>query len=190
MRTNKIEVEIEGMSPLLMHNMGAKALESMSEKVKREKITHTPEEDAEDAVYRTESGELFIPARALKRCLVNASSWYKVGRKSAKQFIAGCVRINPEELTLGTSDYEIDGQPVVIQRARIVRYRPRLDKWKVTFEIHYDTKYWKGHEDTLYEILEEAGVRVGLLDYRPQKGGDYGTFKITKWHVMNGKNKT
>ncbi len=31
------------------------------------------------------------------------------------------------------------------------------------------------------EILEEAGQRVGLLDNRPQKYGENGCFKVTKW---------
>ena len=33
------------------------------------------------------------------------------------------------------------------------------------------------------ETLKEGGERVGILDFRPQKLGSFGTFKITKWKV-------
>ena len=34
------------------------------------------------------------------------------------------------------------------------------------------------------EVYIEAGIRVGLLDYRPQKYGEFGTFAVTKFEVQ------
>lgn len=178
-----IQVEITGTSPLLMNKIGVQAFESMSTKVRKVKTTMTPKEDAEDSAYRNKAGKLIVPERCIKACITNASSWYKMGRNSAKQFISGCVRVHPVEVSLGVSKYDIDSRPVVVQRARIIRHRPRLDEWKLKFTLIYNKNYLEGHEDTIRQIIEEAGVRVGLLDNRPHKGGGNGCFEITKWKV-------
>ena len=76
--------------------------------------------------------------------------------------------------------YEIDLRPVVIQKARIIRARPRLDEWRLKFTIVYNDNIISDTE-VLNRILEESGQRIGLLDFRPQKYGDCGTFKIVGW---------
>lgn len=176
-----IDVEIEGISPLLMHNIGSMAFESIGSTSK--KITTKPsiEDEAEDSAYRKADGELYIPSRCVKAMLVIASTWYKVGKRSAKQFLGGGTRIEPYEIGLGTKKYEIDRRPVVIQgRNRIIRSRARLDKWKIKFSIIYNEDVFP-NTDLIKTILEEAGMRVGLLDNRPQKGGENGTFKVINW---------
>ena len=178
----KIEVSIEGTSPLLMHAIGVKAMESMMKKSKKTVQNYDPKEDAEDAAYRMKSGELHIPARCMKACIVNASAWYKMGRRSAKQYVAGATLIEPVEIPLGTKKYEIDLRPVVIQRARVIRARPKLEEWGCQFRIVYNQDIFS---DTgmLKQIVEEAGIRIGVLDNRPQKGGENGAFKITGWKI-------
>ncbi len=138
--------------------------------------------EAEKVAYRMKSKELYIPSRCVKACFVNGASWSKFGRKSAKPIVAGCTRIEPYEIGLGTKNYVIDKRPVVIQKARIMRARPRLDNWKINFNIVYNANIIKD-TTVLNEIFEESGQRIGLLDNRPQKYGENGTFKITKWNV-------
>ena len=132
----KVEVEIEGTSPLLMHS--AEGMTGNPVK-KNPAQQYNAVEDAEKVAYRNKSGELFIPARCIKACIVNGSSWYKIGKKSAKPIIAGCTRIEPYDVGLGTKKYEVDLRPVVIQKSRIMRARPRLDSWKVKFDIVYNS---------------------------------------------------
>ncbi len=173
----EIDVEIRGTTPLLMHST-----EAMTEAVMTKNPTkqYDAKEYAEKVAYRDKKGILYIPSRCLKACIINASSWYKFGRKSAKPIIAGCVRIEPYEISLNTKKYVIDLRPVVIQRARIIRARPRLDDWKLKFKLIYNEKMIQ-NTNLLKEILEEAGQRIGLLDNRPQRYGENGTFKITKF---------
>lgn len=179
----KIEVVIEGTAPLLMHS---------AEKMEEQRITGNPgkvydkKKEAEKVAYRNDKGELYVPSRALKACILNAASWFKIGKISAKQLIAGCSKLEPHELTLTDTkgkkltQYKVDIRPVVVQRSRIMRSRPRIDEWKMKFEIIYNEKLLS---DTtkLNQIIEEAGQRIGLLDNRPQKYGENGTFKIIKF---------
>ena len=179
--TRRVNVEIEGTSSLLMHKLN---VEDLMQKTKAPVIMTDPAEAAERAAYRMPSTELCIEARHIKAAMLGASTWYKIGRKGVGQFIAGCVRIEPIQIGIGTKDYEIDVRPVTIkngtQKNRIPRARPRIDKWKADFDLIYDENIFTD-ATLLKTILEEAGIRMGLLDFRPQTRGDCGTFKIVKW---------
>ena len=69
------------------------------------------------------------------------------------------------------------------KQARIMRARPLIKEWAADFEIVYDEKMIMD-TDIIKKIAEEAGQRIGLLDNRPQKYGENGTFQITKWKVV------
>lgn len=182
----KVKVEISGTSPLLIHS--AQGMVQQHEKSNPAK-KYDPKVDAEMAAYRNKDKNLYVPSRCVKACFVNGASWYKFGKNNAKPIIAGCTRIEgtnvPVEIELMdgkgkvVKDYVIDLRPVVVQRARILRARPRLDEWKLQFNIIYNED--RVDVDVLRKILVESGERIGLLDNRPQKYGENGCFEVTKW---------
>lgn len=179
----KIEVELEGVSPLLMHSADGMVQQKAKKNPAKQ---YDSKKDAEAVAYRNDKEELYVPSRCVKACFVNGASWYKFGNKSAKPIVAGCTQIEQREILLldGKNKvykkYEIDLRPVVVQRARIIRSRPRFDEWKLRFTIIYNDQIISDTE-ILKKIMEESGQRIGLLDFRPQKYGDCGTFKLTKW---------
>lgn len=181
----EIKVEIKGTSPLLM-NSPKGMIEDMTKGVTKTTKNYDPEESAEKLTYRTKDGELYIPAEALKGSLIGAASYKKIGKYAAKPIIAGGVIITPQKVGLGTKDYEIDLRTVVIQRSRVVKARPTLENWKVQFTISYDESLI-GNPEIIKSIFEEAGKRVGVLDFRPQKNGSFGMFEITKWQEKSTK---
>lgn len=169
-----ITVKIEGISPLLMHAFPLVPIEAMEKR--------TAEEQAELAAYRDGNRELFIPAVNLQRTLVSAAVYSKgKGRASLQKSAAACILVSPERLYLGTQKYAIDARPVVVPatKGRVIRYRPRLDKWAVSFEISYDGLLLK--ETEIRKICDDAGSRVGLLDFRPERKGPFGRFMVTEW---------
>lgn len=175
-----INVEITGLRPLLMHNIAGAELEKTARKSMK---SYSREEDAEKAAYWKSDGkkkELCVPSRCLYGCIRIASGYFKDKGRSVKPIISGAVRIEPDEMGLGTNKYEIDTQSVVIQRARVLRSRPRIFPWKLKFRMIYNEEYI-AKPDLLQQILQEAGVKVGLLDFRPAKGGNFGTFEVTKF---------
>jgi len=175
----KVEVEITGTTPLLMNSPKA-MIEDMTKTSRKTTQQYDPDVEAEKVAYRTQDNELYIPAEAIKGCLVGAASYKKFGKYAAKPIIAGGVIITPSQIELGTKDYEIDLRTVVIQKSRVVKARPVLGEWKVKFIISYDDTLI-GDSEMIKPILEEAGKRVGLLDFRPQKLGNFGMFEVTKW---------
>lgn len=178
-----IEIEIVGTTPLLMHSAHS-MIQQMA--TKNPAKNYDPKEDAEKVAYRNKKGELIVPSRCLKACILNASSWYKFGKRGAKPIVAGCTRIEPIEIILTDfkdkplKKYEIDLRPVVVQRSRIIRARPVIEEWKLKFTVIYNEQLI-GNIDIIRQIIEEAGQRVGLLDNRPQTYGENGTFEIKKF---------
>lgn len=176
-----IKVEIKGTTPLLMNQYNITA-ELERQKGKRITKTYDPTDEADKAAYwgTGKKKELVIPSEIIYASILNASSFHKINRRSAKSILAGSIRIEPFEISLGTDKYEIDTRPVVIQRARVLKSRARLDKWKASFQIVYNEKLIADPQ-IIRTVLEEAGMRIGIMDFRPQKGGQYGCFEITKF---------
>lgn len=178
-----ILVEIEGTTPLLMNKYDVET-ELQRQKGKRITKVYDPKIEAKKAAYYSKDGStLIIPSINLYASLLNASSFHKINRRSAKSILAGSLRFEPEEISLNTKKYIIDTRPVVIQRARVLKSRARLDKWKAEFKIVYNDELI-GDVSIIETVLREAGMRIGLMDFRPQKSGFYGTFKINKFEIQ------
>lgn len=180
-----IQVEIKGLTPIMMSNPASMLLDTASSKSRLLKPDYKKE--AEDSCYRKKDKELYVPSTAIFGTILNGASFKKVGKYSAKSVLAGNIRIEPNEIGLGTKEFEIDIRSVVIQqgvrRNRIIRARPKLTKWKLSFKINYNEKFITD-ADIIKICLEDAGNRVGLLEFRPQRLGNFGTFEVTKFKVV------
>jgi hypothetical protein len=176
MGINQIEVRIKGISALLMHAFPLEPMPEGSAKL-------TAEEQAKYSEYRDpDTGILYIPGIAIQRCFVSAASYSKgKGRASLQKQVAACLNIVPERVSLRVAEYIIDSRPVVIPatKGRIMRHRPRLDEWNCSFIIEYDDGLLSQKE--IRKIVDDAGSRVGLLDFRPEKKGPFGRFMVTQW---------
>lgn len=174
----KVIVEITGTTPLLMNNpIGL---------ISKKKQTLTTEkrdafEEAKALLYADEKGKLFVPSVAIKGCLINAASYRKFGKYAARPIVAGGIIISPDKIYLNTNKWDVDIRSVVIQRARIAKARPKVSDWKLTFELLYNERLIQS-PDLIKPLLEDAGERIGILDFRPAKTGSFGMFKVTKWN--------
>src|SRR5262245_41857233 len=175
MGLKSVTVTLSGSTPLLMHKFPMIALEAAEKK--------SPEDQAEHAAYRDpDTGMLYVPGPNVQRALVAAASYSKgKGRATLAKQAAACLMVSPERISLGVKDYEIDSRPVVVPatKGRVLRHRPRLDKWAITFEIEYDDTLLNDKE--LRRIVDDCGSRVGLLDFRPERKGSYGRATVTNW---------
>lgn len=173
----KISCKIKGISGLLMHSYPLIPIDNPPIDKR------TREEQAELAAYRDpDTKELYVPSTALQRALVGAAAYSKgKGRASLQKQAAAAIFVSPERISLGTKDYEIDSRPVVVPatRGRVVRHRPKLEAWQLGFEIEYDDSLLT--ERQLRQIVDDAGSRVGLLDFRPEHKGPFGRFMVTEW---------
>ena len=173
--TTKITCTIKGISPILMHRFPLDPVEGIAKM--------SPEQQAEIASYRDEATkQLYIPAMNLQRALVSAARFSKgKGRGSLQTEVCACVFVSPESLMLGVTKFVVDRRSVVVPatKGRIVAYRPRLDQWQVTFDLEYDHTLLS--EKQIRKIVDDAGSRIGVLDFRPEKKGPFGRFVVTNW---------
>ena len=181
--TKTIKVKITGLSPLLMHCYPLVQVESLEKK--------TSEQQAEHAAYRIpanaeHAGELYIPSTAMQRALVGGAAYSKgKGRASLQKPAAACLLVEDIYLLLNQTAFEIDARPVVIPatKGRIVRYRPRLDKWTTEFTLNYDDSLLSAKQ--VRQVVDDTGKHVGLLDFRPEKKGPFGRFIVDGWQEEN-----
>ena len=175
MSTKGVAVTITGRSPILMHSFPMVPVEALEKKSK--------EEQAEVAAYRDpDTGALYCPGINIQRALIAGATYSKgKGRGSLQKAAAACLQVTPERVSFGVKDYAVDSRPVVIAatKGRVMRHRPRLDAWALTFEIEYDDVLLK--ESEVRRIVDDTGARVGLLDFRPEKKGPFGRFVVTAW---------
>jgi hypothetical protein len=57
-----------------------------------------------------------------------------------------------------------------------IRYRPQFDSWSVRVRAEYDADLL--NENDIINLVDRAGFGVGLNEMRPEKGGDFGRFRI------------
>lgn len=175
----KLNVRIEGTSPLLMHRfpMGEEDAKSKAKNQKKN------EDDVESYLYVDEEGKLVQPSIHIISTLKKAGAKYQIpgqGKLTYKNIMgSGAVIIEPDMIPHEIQEWKIDRRPVVVQRARIVRQRPVLNSWALSFRVEYDED--EIPKAVLKELLDYAGRRVGIGDFRPERGGSFGRFIVTKF---------
>ncbi len=160
----KYKVKVEGKATLLMNKF------SVEEKTtSRAKKVYVAEDEAEKKTYRTKEGKLFLPSTHFKAAMVKAATDFKMtGRKSYKDYVKSGIFIDETEIVLDQQKYEIFACPVVIQRARVMSWRPMFKEWSCQFTLELADEMLK--VDDIKEILEAAGRFKGVGDFRPEHG--------------------
>jgi len=175
----KIRVTIEGTTPFMMHHP-----RSMNRKATGKKTIPSPQEEAKEALYWTsDKSSLMYPAENILRGFVTASRVYKSGKRSITPFVSGSLDVEPPEVSFHTKKYEIDTRRAIVQRQGILRSRPVLFPWELSFALVVSDDFPAEATDLLKAIAEECGRRVGLGDFRPEKSGRFGKFKVVGWEV-------
>lgn len=183
-----IKATIEGISPLLMCRFSEEEEVKKETSRKTKKDYGTPREQARKLAYLDEkTEELWVPSLWIKSSIHSVASDYKLpsSRKSAKSVTGGAIIMVNEKIYFKEKykfkDSEIDSRPVVIQRARIMRHRPKIEKWTLEFEMEIDDTILD--TENINAMLVDAGRRSGIGSYRPQKSGSFGRFIVTHWEI-------
>ncbi|MEM2351942.1 MAG: hypothetical protein QXT26_06005 [Thermoproteota archaeon] len=182
-----IRVTLKGMTPLLMNRLSPENLMAKSRRKLDSSLTDFAKQAEESAYIDVIDGkrQLYVPAYSIFAMILNTAKQYRVRNTPLSQLLAGTIRIEPEKIPLGTDKYEVDIRPVVIQKNRVLRARAKVPDWEITFNIIYSKNFLpEGFHETLKTILEDAGVRIGLLDYRPQHMGWFGTFTVKEYKIL------
>lgn len=171
----KVNIEITGVAPLLQNRFNTEDHGTNASKGKKK--VYDPVEEAKKCLH-IRNGQIYEPAEHIFQSMVRAAVDFTYsGKKTYKDLMQSGIVVSPEEIPLiSDKPYEIDTRGVVIQRARVLKWRPRFNSWKLRFTIDIldDDNI---SVVTLKEILERAGQTKGIGDYRPR----FGRFIVTEF---------
>ena len=183
------DVQITGTTPLLQHRF---TVTSEQDRATRKVLVanDTPRAQADKVAYRDSTGHFFFPGAAIARLIREAGGTHKLKgtRRSAKYVVPAAVLVREDAITLlngdgktPVRDFEVDSRPVTIPatKGRIMRHRPRFDCWSARFTIRINEELLP--PDFIHQLLVEGGQQIGIGDFRPEKGGPFGTFNIVGW---------
>ncbi|MDP3703590.1 MAG: hypothetical protein Q8R78_04320 [Candidatus Omnitrophota bacterium] len=183
------EVTIDGKTPLLLHRFTDAAQMAATDGTRTSAAAGdrgTPMEQAEASLYKDESGRLIMPGPNLFRCLIEAGKFFKAGKSKITtqktSMIPACLSVVDIVIPIQHKEpWTVDARPVRIPSTggRIIRYRPCFHDWSMSFELELDTSMI--NEKLLRSIVDAAGSRIGLGDFRPDTKGPFGKFVVTKW---------
>lgn len=193
-----LNVRVKGLSPILMHSDKlANPLDPLKKLQAQytSKRKKTDDDHAEIAkiewmggMYYDEKIGPYLPGRMLKANLIAAAKKTKESPKVKSGLIVSTDKAKlqysgprDQEKMWEAGDF-VDVRSVVVQRNRLMRCRPVFNEWAADFEVVFDESVIDGED--VVRLLETGGTMIGLGDYRPANGGDFGRFGV---EVLNGK---
>lgn len=182
MRT--LEITWKGTTPLIMHSCKCvNPLHPLSIALKKYTSKRKKTEDDliaisnlewEAGAYWEDGIGLYVPAENVEATIQNGAKSIKKGTDIKKYCDVTDLYIpfnyyenlTKEEL-ISKPEYR-DTRVMTVQRSKVLRTRPRFDKWSITFRLRYDET--KIDLETIAQAIEYAGSFVGLCDSRPKYG--------------------
>ncbi|MBI2124869.1 hypothetical protein HYT92_03700 [Candidatus Pacearchaeota archaeon] len=198
---NEIKVKCIRKGPgLLMNAMTDETLEGLRTGVHETKRRDIPaEEEAASKLYKDANGTVGIPVENLSACLCGAGRYVKNGTPPRQISTATATTLHSllsiKEAFLPLSDGNGGKAAWIVDKRRgqatnkneknaVCIVRPRFNSWGIEFTLEIDEK--EVNPETIRQLVEVAGNKIGLCDFRPTRRGPFGRFEIAEWKV-NGK---
>lgn len=176
-----LDIEIKGKTPLIVHAWSQKAKQMMldaQQGVKKVKQLRDPAADYESSIYYLADGRQGVPATAIKSATIGGARFFKGAVTMAA--LKPVLYVHADDPSTGL--IAVTGTP-----------RPREDMVRVgmgTADLRYRAEYpdWSARirvefaphmiDAASVVALVDAGGRVGIGEWRPEKGGIYGTYSV------------
>lgn len=181
---------IQGKTGLLCNSPAS--MEQPKPKKGGTKGTQVVYDDQEEAASRlyVDDGKYCFPGIGIRNAMVRAAGdWKPLSGKKRGTLTSSVahIMVSPELIPIiGISDkplkaYTIDRRRVKVQGQGVIRCRPLFPEWKMKFNILYDDEILGTTLEDLHVmfagLLDDAGRRFGIGDYRPACRGWFGQFK-------------
>ena len=172
----RVRVTIKGDSPLIVHAWSHKAKQQMLDKQtgrgKQAKEFKDPEADYEASRYRLPDGGDGFPAVGVKACAVRgakALGMVMADTRAAFHIEGDLVRIEGEprmredmvRVGMGTAD---------------IRYRAEFPDWSIELPVTFNARTVSIEQ--IVAMLDAGGFGTGIGEWRPEKDGQFGRFRV------------
>lgn len=175
-----IKLILKGQTPLIMHQFGQKAMtqirDKQAQKAKEKKGARDPIAEFKGATYITKDGGFAFPSVGFKASACTAAIDMDDASKSksrrAFHVLGEYSRIITDEPIMREDTVRLSGP----SRAGDLRYRPEFKNWEA--ELIVQLKYKIISVEQMIQMFNEGGFGVGIGEWRPEKGGQFGKYKV------------
>ena len=192
MKLVRAKFVIEGITPLMCNKFGDEAAQRATSGTRGSSANADrgmEREIAEAKLYLNAKEQPCIPQANLMRCIVGGGSYHKIGKKQVttkeSSLLYSCLGLESEMLIpiQHKQPWSVDVRAIVVPstKGRILCCRPRFDDWKLACELELDIDILG--IKLMRQIIDDAGSREGLGDFRPARKGPFGRFKVVLWQV-------
>lgn len=179
-----IIVPIVGTSPLIVHRFSEKAKRMMLDNMQGRRSPKEPKDpkaEYEAAFYELLDGGYGFPVIAFKAATVSAARFYgkSVTMTSLRQFLffQGEPSVDGQQLAVIDGIAEMREDVVTVgQGGHDIRYRPQFTNWSTLLTVTYVTSALT--RGSVLSLIDAGGLGVGVGEWRPEKKGDFGTYRI------------
>ena len=182
-KIKEIEVEVKGLSPLIMHRFSEKAKKQMLDKQMKKTVkkeVKDPEQDFKDSLYTLDDGTLGFPADAFKQAMIRGAKQLGLVMVDMRTgfFVHGEYSSNDDrELVSISGDLSPREDMVRLNGTTSdIRFRGQVANWTTNLHISYNAGVVSA--DQIINMLNAAGYGVGVGEWRPEKNGMFGRFTV------------
>lgn len=186
LRIGRLRANVVGTSPLIMHRGDAKLWRELlfparkkNAAEKASTLKHDPVAEYRSAIYRNRSerepAAIHAPTGAFGKAIASAA--VDIPGASKSQMMRLTKVVSPQINLFGVPRiYTTMVRLSDMNRTPDISSRAIFPRWACTFEIEYVSTLTK--EGAIVNLLAAAGKIVGVGDWRPQKGGTHGCFRV------------
>lgn len=201
---HRIEVNIVGLSPLLVDRLGPHVLEQILQKQTRQadpgrgvrepwvdfcnSLYWKSKRPSEPTAKDVERAVFGLPVRAFKKAAI--ASLTVIGRNNITKTLGQqALHVLAEK---GEPLVSLKGSVPVMQedfvrpngRGGDLRFRGRFDQWSCTLTLLYNARAMT--QAQIVNLLKTAGTSVGVGAWRVEKNGSYGMFDVVSARNVRG----
>ena len=172
---------VEGLTPLIMHKWSEKAKreiwQKQQKKAKVGKDPRDPEKEMRDAIYVRHDGRYGFPAVGFKAAMVRAAKGMDGLSMIDVQTRVFVFSHDYDDLVLIVGEPTLREDMVRLQRSVAdIRFRPEFKQWRALIRMRVNVDLLSLEQ--ALNMLTLAGNFVGIGEWRPEKGGQFGLFEL------------
>ena len=171
-----VSLGIVGTNALICHKWSDRSkkgmLDNQMKKAKVGKTAKDPQLDYEESLYRHPDGGYGFPAIAFKLAAVRAAKMAGMNMTDARTLFY----INEDLVKIKGKPSMREDMVKIAKGTADIRYRGEFKTWETDLTITYNASVCSLEQ--IVNLISLAGFSTGVGEWRPERNGQFGTFKI------------